>query len=672
MKNTKLTQRLAYSQLKTNRKRTIWTLLGIALSTAMITAVYGFGASGYDAVINMIGGNESLRTEYLVTIVVIGVILSVIIVSASVIVVSNSFRVSAGERLTQFGILKSIGATKQQIAKTIMNESVILSAIGIPLGIIIGLLVQLMGIEIANYLLGDFSHLHSDSDELIFNFVIAWQAMLGSIAVAFITVLLSAWLPARKAAKIPAIDAIRGVGEVKIKRSQVKVNWLVKTLFRFEGTLAYKSLKRSRRNFRATVVSLTISIVLFVGASSFGDQLNRMANLVINPLHADVIGEFNSSMITIEREDGSVYSRFEAISNEDAERITAKLREFPDTTVLGVGINGGRGIGLTIPVHQSMFTTNMRDHLKSMNRFDVDNPEYLWLAVALATVDAENYAELTRLAGVEYGSNILINYFRGFIDGRWTEFPPLVFNEQTLTVHDTSGGIVKRRDMLELTLHGELTGNDIPNELLHMSRGHILVVVPEIDSGMYHWFAESDDPRAFTEYARTILEEVIPQLDGDIYVNVNVHNLAAQGNLERNIIRLVMIFVYGFVGMLTLIGMTNVISTISTNVRSRSREFAVLRSVGMTHGGLNRMLNLESILSSAKSLIIGIPLGIGASYLVYQAMMHSVYFAYEFPWIAVAQSILAVFVITWVTMRYAVARLRGKSIVGTIRSDSGM
>jgi putative ABC transport system permease protein len=167
-----------------------------------------------------------------------------------------------------------------------------------------------------------------------------------------------------------------------------------------------------------------------------------------------------------------------------------------------------------------------------------------------------------------------------------------------------------------------------------------------------------------------LFAEMFPQHDDAVPVNANVRNLAREQNSERAIIQLVLVFIYGFVGMLTLIGLTNVISTISTNVRSRSREFAVLRSVGMTQGGIGRMLNLESILCSAKSLIIGLPLGIAASYLIYHAILFSVDFPYAFPWVAVVQSVLAVFVVTWVTMRYSASRLRGGNIVEEIRKET--
>ena len=661
----KLTKKLASSQLRINRKRTIWTLLGIALSTAMITAVYGFAVSGYFAIIEILDGSN-IRREYMVTVAFISAVLSFIIVVASVIVISNSFRVSAGQRLKQFGILKSVGATKKQIVEIIMNESVLLSLMGIPAGIALGLFVQFVGLEIANFLLGSMNR-HSPGSDLIFNFVVAWQAILASIAVAFVTILLSAWLPARKAAKIAAIDAIRGTGETKIKRSQVRANWFVKKLFGFEGMLASKSLKRSKRNFRATVVSLTISIVLFIGVSSFGAQLNRMTKLVIRASDANVVGIFSSSSMIVEREDGTILRKFETLSSEDAEIITERLREFPNTTVFGAGDNGGTW-AFSAPIPREMLTQKYYEWFAPLYGIET---EAFNMVINLITLDAESYAEVCRLAGVPLGSNILINYSRERVYDRWTEFTPFVFSEQILQIPMIENGVKDSSELQDLPLHGVLEVGNIPRNVQYVSRGSVNIIVPSLDSGRYRWLAASADPNGFTEFARGVLDEFISR-DSEINVNVGVHNIAAEENMQRNIALLVMVFTFGFVGMLTLIGLTNVISTISANVRSRAREFAVLRSVGMTCGGLNRMLNLESILCSAKSLLIGLPLGVLASYLIYQGIMASVYFAFEFPWLPVVQSVLAVFVITWVTMRFAATRLRTDNIVETIRTDSGL
>ena len=139
----------------------------------------------------------------------------------------------------------------------------------------------------------------------------------------------------------------------------------------------------------------------------------------------------------------------------------------------------------------------------------------------------------------------------------------------------------------------------------------------------------------------------------------------------RGIPRLITVFVYGLVGMLTLIGLTNVISTIPAYVRLFSRGFALLRSVGMTHNGLLRMLNLESILSSMKSLVIGVPLGIAGSYLIYHGMMSPVTTTYALPWIPILQCVFGVFVVTWVVMRFSASKLSSGSIVEALRLESG-
>ena len=128
------------------------------------------------------------------------------------------------------------------------------------------------------------------------------------------------------------------------------------------------------------------------------------------------------------------------------------------------------------------------------------------------------------------------------------------------------------------------------------------------------------------------------------------------------------VFLYGFVGMLTLIGATNVISTISTNTRLRLREFAILASVGMTQGGIGKMLALESLLCSMRALIIGLPLGLLASYGVYHGtQMDRVRFAFILPWQAMIVCIAGVFVLTFVTTMFSASRLRGANIIEAVR-----
>jgi putative ABC transport system permease protein len=504
----------------------------------------------------------------------------------------------------------------------------------------------------------------------VFEFVIAWQAIAVSVIAAFFTVLLSAWLPARKAAEIPAIDAIRGTGEVKFKAKQIRPNRLVVKLFGFEGLLASKSLRRSKRSFRAAVVSLSASITLFIAAGGIGAQVDNMTNLLFPNIDVSVAAQAMSAFqISFGDESEAPNFLYTPIKSNIADEIAAKLREFPGTSLIGVG-GFYHASSATLP--ENMITPEMLEIIGN-RRFDGNYDVSVWLL----TVDSENYAKLCEQAGVPLGSNILVNYYRHTAnDGRKSAFAPYLFSNQTIQIESISldawpSSAIARPGVpaMDVTLHGEL--GEVPEELLYgfnAVRSELTVIVPRLDAIYYNWFANSADIDGFLEYADAIVNELIPK-DGDVEMFISVTDVSVATEAIRNIINLIKAFIYGFVGMLTLIGLTNVISTISTNVRSRSREFAVLRSVGMTHSGFNRMLNLESILCSVKSLIIGLPLGGGASFLIHRFMMLSMGFDYRFPWLVIVHCILGVFVITWVTMRYSAIQIRGGSIVEQIRKE---
>lgn len=633
----KLTAKLALSQIKINRNRSAMTLLGIGLSSAMLTAVIGFVASA-KATFDKALGYDYNNGDYNYTLVAMGTVLGAIIIAASVIVVSNAFRVSASERTRQFGILKSVGATKRQIAATVLYEGVFLSVIGIPIGIAVGLLIELIGTSVITSLLSSLSSggtLHVDSEEFLkFSFVAPPIMFAVAIVTSFGTVLLSAWFPARKAARIPAIDAIRSTGEVKLKRKNVRTSKLTQALFGFEGALAAKSLKRSRRNFRATIISLTISIVLLVVSGSFGSLMKSSTDLIFPNIDATAVADWSSSLNVVNGIDDYV-----SINTATAETIAEKLRNYKNAEIYGIG-----GI--------RRYSTVLPDGTKTNG--------------ALLTVDAKHYEELCKTAGVPLGSNLLINLRREVVDGKKTEYVPYDFSKLkgkplmfSLAGHEP----------IEVTLTGELTRQNISNEIAYMYESELAVIVPKCESIVYTWFAKVEDVEGFTQYGKQVLDESAPKSKEGIQVNADCLDIADATKQMSDMINTIMFFVYGFVGMLTLIAVTSVISTISTNIRSRAREFAVLESVGMTKAGVKKMLNLESILCSVRSLVFGLPLGLIGAYGLYRGMGLSVELPFSFPLLSIAECVLGVFAVTWVTMRYSASKLKGESIVETIRGE---
>ncbi|MDR0671293.1 MAG: ABC transporter permease [Oscillospiraceae bacterium] len=645
----KLTAKLALSQIKTQKGHTIMTVLGIALSSAMLTATAGLVLSTQRA-FEIVLGRDSYTPARTAALIAVGCVFATMIIAASVIVVSNAFRMSASERTRQFGILKSVGATKKQIAESVIYEGVFLSVIGIPLGVIAGLLVELFGISVANNSLGYMYESNAFAIDIRLPFAVSPLMFLLAVAVSFVTVILSAWRPARKAANIAAIDAVRAKGEVKIKNA--RTSKLTAKLFGFEGALAAKSVKRSRRGFRATVVSLTISIVLVMVAGAFSAAMNATIRLAFPVSGITAFAQFSSPIEYTYGDDSELENiNYSTIDAHTAEKIIAKLREYNGVRVSGVGMNN---ITYTVTPPEEMMTDKTRQ-----TGILAHGPT----RAILMMVDGGAYAGLCEKAGVPVGSNILLNTLRFTSDrGKTSVFTPYNFAKQTLTL--TGNGAPDT----EITLDGVLSSDEIPAEMLSFGQAALMILVPRTDANVYHWYTNAKDSTGFAEYAKSVMAENIGS-DKGLPGYYHVSDIATFKLQQETIAGTVMFFVYGFVGMLALIALTSVISTISTNLRARRREFAVLRSVGMTSDGIRKMLNLESVISSARSLLYGLPIGLLCAYGLYSGMRLAAEIPFRVPWLAVAGCVVGIFSITWVTMRFAASRTRKSNLIETIRRE---
>jgi len=286
-------------------------------------------------------------------------------------------------------------------------------------------------------------------------------------------------------------------------------------------------------------------------------------------------------------------------------------------------------------------------------------------------VDDAFARELAELAGVEVGSNILLNHSRHwFEDGRVIDSNILDFTHQTLRVFTWDDASEARGEdsMLEIQLHGQLTPETMPSELAPNGPWNLSIVVSEINLIEMVWFVQTEDSARIKSAGEAMLLEYL----GEDVASIRAVDWDAEEQVTRNTIGLVMFFVFSFVGVLILIGLTNVISTISENVKTRAGEFAVLQSVGMTSSGIKRMLSLESVFSSLKALVIGVPLGVLGSYGIFNAMDAIGQFSFRVPWNWIIFAVLGVFIVTWLTMRYAANKLRHQNIIETIRSGSEM
>lgn len=610
----KLMRTLALRHLIKNRKQTMFSLIAITLSVALLTGVGGITYSTYDAFAQMLTamGKDIDRAISSVRpmITSIAAFLSILIMAASIVVITNAFSISVAERVKQFGIIKSVGATRQQIRSTVMHEGLFLCLVGIPLGIAVGFGMTWVGAALANQYLGSWNFLNEGVGDLNFRVLFFAPAVFAAMVLSYITVMLSAWRVARKVNKLSAIEAIKQSDEVGVSPGKMRSSKLIQTIFGFEGTLAAKSLKRAKRKYRATVVSLVTSIVLVLISATFGSLMMKTLEI----LYPDP--------------DRNVQITGYELTSENADAYSEELKQFTEIKFQ------------RIIASQYELTAYPSDYQPSMRNGKA--------TVFVVSPDDDIYNELCKMTGVDYGSIILL----GDTNVRFDK-------SQMWSFRDDSGN--------SFNFYVSSQSREITEILRQVVSPNLTTVVfpPDYfrEKGLVTnalWYVWADDPYAFCEQAEIAFADAGDQLQ--------IRNATMERENIKQIYNLVMIFIFSFIAMLTAIGVTSVLATINSNIALRTPEFAVLQAVGMDSGGLRRMLNLESLLYGLKSLLIGVPLGVVLSFALYRLFSLEVNFEFEIPWLAVGLCVLGTFAITFISMRYASSKLRRSNIAEAMRA----
>ncbi len=578
------------------------------------------------------------------TMMAVSAILVGIIMITSIMVIRNSFSISITERVKQLGILSSIGATSKQIRKNILYEGFILSLIAIPIGVISGIFAIGIVLTVVNNILKDYL------DGINLNLSISLISIVISIIVALFTIFISTIIPAIKASKISPIESIRSSNDIKVSKKKLKISKLYTKLFGVEGEIALKNLKRSRKKYRTTVLSIFISIVIFISLNSFINYGIKMSNIYYEEVGYNISVSENSN----------------ATPEENLEYFTkiSKLDNVSNYTILK---------SKDIQIDKKYLSDKSKE-LFDYNDNDL-NPSLSM--ISLGEKEYENY--IKKIGGnLEYYKDkaILIDKniitrdqkkyeFNFFDDLENKNIEVTTFSTEDYNVNEVSR-ISSLSDQKKINIQIAKTTDIVP---LGIQASNIVNTAYLIVSDEYMDKLDYDIDNMYINSSNaTKLEKDIEALDTKF--KDNVYNQEEYIKENNATILVVSIFCYGFIGVISLIGVTNIFNTITTNVALRKGEFAVLKSIGMTDKEFRTMINFESLFYGLKSLIYGIPFGIILSYLIYSGFSYSYSTKYIIPYDSIIISIIFVFIIIFVTMNYSTKKLKNQNIIETIRNEN--
>lgn len=550
-----------------------------------------------------------------------------IIIFTSIFCIKNSFDISITEKIKQYGMLRSIGATKKQIKKNVFYEAAILGIIGIPLGIGLGYLASYILIIISNYYLNDLMLMGFE-----LKFIFSLPATIVALTLGVITIFFSAFHSAKRASKVSAIDSIRNSANITLKSSKLKCPKIIKKTLGIGGEISYKNIKRNNKKYRTTVISIIISTSVFIGLSYFVSSIFKVTAMELSQtdynltlLFQDKKGYENALKATEldNIEDYAIYrNKMISIKNPQYNANYLKYGKFnqsyaqkdSDIKILSLGDYQ----------YQKYIQELKLNYDEFKNKAILYDNELLYY-----NEKGKNKKYYTRK--YSYEPNSIIDVYDTLYNSRLeighiTQTPPFGLNENTTTL------IVSDKILNEFYTHNNI------------------VTV----------YYKSNNPNQLQDDLDTLLT-------GERY---SINNIAENYQMMNNLYTLIAIFLYGFMIVISLIGITNIFNTITTSMYLRKQEFAMLKSIGMTKKEFNKMIRLESILIGIKSLIIGIPIGLVLAYFIYWALLKSEGVSFQVPILAIIIAIIVVYLLISILMKYSLNKINKQNTIETIRNEN--
>lgn len=614
----------------------------------------------------------------------VAAVVALIIILTSVYCIKNSFNISITEKIRQYGMLASVGATRRQIKSSVKTEAAMLGVVGIPVGTMSGILASLVLVKVVNALSAGW-----------LNFALGFHTSLPALILAVIlsiaTIYFSATGSARRAARVTPLEAIRNTKEIKIKSAKLKTPAIIGRIWGIGGVISYKNIKRNNKKYRTTVTSIVICSVTFIVISYF----MSMAFSVVGMSYAST--DYNIGINMSCKKDLDIEKLSELLSGiEGAKDYLVGAGYYFDVDkpeyTKKYGEYCGQFYDDSEDVSQEFLITVLND--KSYDKYASDagikNADTGAILVNKCTFDVYNeksskyVKEEMELYKYKAGDTIRCGYnvYEDAVDD-----DNAVEGDTESSTEDNSGYVDEEtinkgvRKTVDVTIAG--VTDKVPTcyngygntSLLFMNQKGFESLWADGKSGnefkpgnaIYSAYVVAENADDYQDTFEKETEENPEYSQISFYVS----NLDKEMRDEKSLFTLLGVFAYGLIVVIALIGITNIINTLSTGMELRSREFATLRSIGMTDKQFAGMVRLESVFISVKALVIGVPLGILISYLLC-VMMNRMDDAiiYEPPYKAIILCIVVVIMLIYAIMKLSMTKLRHNNIIETIKNEN--
>ncbi|WP_142829717.1 ABC transporter permease [Planococcus soli] len=574
-----------------------------------------------------------------------GIIMAVILIG-SVALIYNAFAISVSERARHLGMLSSVGATKKQKRNSVFFEGAVIGIISIPIGLLAGIGGIGLTFIFINPLIEDALYI-TEKLEL----VVTPASVILACGISILTIFISSYIPAKRASKISAIDAMHQTQDIKLTGKSIKTSKWVRKVFGLEAEIGLKNVKRNRKRYLATVFSLVISIVLFLSVTYFTEGLKKSLEMS----QSDNQFDLQISRSELDEVDLMNYAQLEQVTKTSL--ITnAQAEAFIESDQLPEKLTEQLEIGEAV-----LEDGKYRYYVDIQG---LDEASFKAYAKSIGT-ESDLFADKLKAIVIEQIS------YEDAASGKFVE---------TKTINTEVGdGIEVHKSLYSETgepLEGELLTtfeiaaltDQVPMGVQQTGLGGLTIIVPKKTFDQLDFTEEERSTSIYANSSDPMATQAVIEEQND--TNIQIYNIYQQRQQEEQMIILMSVFTYGFIALISLISIANIFNTISTSISLRKREFAMLRSVGMTPKGFNKMIRYESLFYGGKALAYGLPISIAVMLVMHRSLGYTFQYEFSLPWMSILFTIVVIFLIVGAAMLYSIIKIKNANIIESLKQEN--
>lgn len=613
------------------------------------TAEYSY----HTELLSFLGVSQNENVRSLIT--GIAAALLAIIAVGAIALIYNAFAISVAERTKELGLLSSLGAAKKDIRAMVYTEAFLLGTVAIPFGVGLGILTSFALLDGFGAYMEKILYVNMEMQLHISG----WLLLL-TVLFAYLLVFLSASAPARSAAKITIISNLKGdTGTLRVKDSNLTAP--------VEILLANRSRKREKKAFRAIILSLSVSIFLFVSANAFSiymlsfteaEQAKAGYDLRINCSMDPHAEEFDALYRFVQSQEGIDDIGWYAESTFRSHSVLLHAAWITDAyRDSDWAVPKGDGGFYKAPFY--IFVISDERYAAFLTQNHLANDRTVYASAFYEETDGDgNSADYAMLKDGIYRADV--RYMSEDASERLAQ-----------DINENPNDRLDYENYYDTFFSVSMTvGNyDFPSEFRAHSLG-VNILIPE--SRMSEFQAEITNKEILIKspnYADIQKNTADYAANIGLTEKISLFNSAESYESQRNLAAMIRLFSASFLALLTVISCANIFNIITTGLQMRKREFAVLRSMGMTVKRLFAMLCAEHLRNGLIAVLIGGAASLPMCYLLYHSIVIGAAIDFVFPFGAFAVSALVMILIMLLASLYGLYKIKNGNVSADMKNE---